>query len=235
MEASDSQALQAAWSASTAVREFSGTHRTIRGLIRVFMPAVAGWHPGDDKRTRVLAKALAFSVEGTRFHHSLEDNDYWPALVANGADEAELHPLMVEHHELDPILDELDARASALRQDPTDGAALSASKALFSQLADHLLLHLDHEEPIFFPLLARYLPEDEAHKLALKAAKTAPRAGFSWIIAGATYAMQPRESQEFLHALPKPAVWLRPVLLRRYRKDCQMLGIDPTELGRQAA
>src|SRR6516165_148895 len=84
------KAIQSAWSASSAVREFSGTHRTIRGLIRIFQPAVDASQPGDEKRNKAVAKALAFAVEGTRFHHSLEDNDYWPALIANGAERSRL-------------------------------------------------------------------------------------------------------------------------------------------------
>jgi hypothetical protein len=179
-----------------------------------------------------VAKALAFAVEGTRFHHSLEDNDYWPALIANGADESRLEPLMVEHHELDPILDRLDSQAEALAAKPTDELALSSSKELFVNFAEHLLVHLDHEEPIFFPLLAQHLSDREAHTLAVKAGKSAPRTGFWWIMAGATYAMRPQESGEFLRALPKPVVWLRPMLLRRYRKECAILGIDPQELSR---
>jgi hemerythrin-like domain-containing protein len=226
------QSVEAAWSASSAVREFSGTHRTIRALIGVFTPVVTGWQQGDDKRTRALAEAVAFAVEGTRFHHSVEDNDYWPAVIRNGADEAALRPLMDEHHDLDPILDQLDAQAKALHNNPDDEHALSSTKTLFGELADHLQAHLDHEEPIFFPLLAEYLPEKEGHRLAVKAGKSAPRKGFSWIMAGATYAMRPREADEFLHSLPKPLMWLRPVLLGRYRKNCRLLGIHPSELGR---
>ena len=233
--AANLKAIEAAWSASSAVREFSGTHRTIRGLFHIFGPAVAAAQRGDNKRTLAVANAIAFAVEGTRFHHSLEDSDYWPALIANGADESELQPLMVEHHELDPILDNLDAHAEALRKNPADEGALSSSKALFAELADHLLHHLDHEEPIFFPLLAEYLSDAEAHRLAVKAGKSAPREGFSWIMAGTTYAMRPREADEFLQALPKPLLWLRPLFLRRYRKDCKVLGIDPAELGRAQA
>ena len=225
-------AIQNAWSASSAVREFSGTHRTIRGLIHIFRLAVTAAQPGDEKRTRAVAKALAVAVEGTRFHHSLEDNDYWPALIANGADRALIEPLMVEHHELDPILDGLDKQAQALAAKPTDEQALSSSKALYVNFAEHLLTHIDHEEPIFFPLLAQYLSDREAHTLSVKAGKSAPRTGFSLIMAGATYAMRPREAEEFLGALPKPVVWLRPMLLRRYRKDCAILGIDPGELSR---
>jgi len=228
----NARAIQSAWSASSAVREFSGTHRTIRGLIHIFRPAVAAAQPADEKRTKAVAKALAIVVEGTRFHHSLEDNDYWPALIANGADKSLIEPLMVEHHQLDPILERLDKEAQALAAKPTDEQALSSSKELFVNLAEHLLTHLDHEEPIFFPLLARYLSDREAHTLSVKAGKSAPRTGFSWIMAGTTYAMRPQEADEFLRALPKPVVWLRPMLLSRYRKDCAILGIDPEELSR---
>lgn len=226
------QSIATAWAASSTVREFSGIHRTIRGLVVLFMPAVADARPADEKRTRALANAILFAVEGTRFHHSLEDDDYWPALIANGADGAVLDPLMAEHHELVPLLDKLDAAAEALRTDPSDEAALSSCKTLFGEFANHLLVHLDHEEPIFFPLLVEHLPEAQAHTLALKAAKSAPRKGFSWIMAGATYAMRPREAEEFFRSLPKPLVWSRPLFLRRYRKDCKTLGIDPAELSR---
>ncbi len=221
--------------ASSAVREFSGIHRTLRGLTMLFLPAVLTSRPGDRKRTRAVAEVIGFAVKGLRFHHSLEDDDYWPALVANGADQASLEPLMAEHHQLVPILDQLDAQAQALLKDPGDERALSSCQTLFRELADHLLVHLDHEEPIFFPLLATYLPDAQAHTLALKAAKSAPRKGFSWIMAGATYAMRPREADEFLRSLPKPLVWSRPLLLRSYRRNCSVLGIDPTGLSRAGA
>jgi hemerythrin-like domain-containing protein len=225
-------AIEAAWAASSTVREFSGIHRTIRGLTLVFLPAVSRLRPGDRKRTRAVADVIAFTVEGVRYHHSLEDDDYWPALVANGAEQALLEPLIVEHQQLDPILDRLDAQAQALVKDAGNELTLSTCQASFRELADHLSVHLDHEEPIFFPLLAQYLPDGQAHALALKAAKSAPRKGFSWIMAGATYAMRPREGEEFLRSLPKPLVCSRPLLLRSYRKNCRVLGIDPTELSR---
>jgi len=200
--------------------------------MHIFRQAVTAAQPGDEKRTRAVAKALAIAVEGTRFHHSLEDNDYWPALIANGADRSLIEPLMVEHHELDPVLDRLDQQVHALAAKPTDELALSSSKELFVNFAEHLLTHLDHEEPIFFPLLAQYLSDREAHTLSVKAGKSAPRNGLSWIMAGTAYAMRPQEADEFLRTLPKPVVWLRPMLLHRYRKNCAILGIDPGELSR---
>ena len=228
-------AVEAAWAASSAVREFSGIHRTIRGLTLLLLPAVLRSRSDDRKRTRAVAEVIGFTVAGLRFHHSLEDDDYWPAIVANGADQASLEPLIVEHHQLIPILDGLAAQTQALVKDPGDRLALSSCQTLFQELADHLVVHLDHEEPIFFPLLAQHLPDAQAHALALKAAKSAPRKGFSWIMAGATYAMRPREADEFLRSLPKPLVWSRPLLLRSYRRNCRALGIDPTGLSRADA
>jgi hemerythrin-like domain-containing protein len=226
----DADVLEAAWSASATVREFSGIHRMIRGFVHVLMPTVASMQSADATRVATAARAMLFAVEGIRFHHSPEDLDYWPALVANGADESALEPLKREHSELDPIVDQLDDQVRRLQGDPTDGPALDASKALFRHLGEHTLSHLDHEEPIFFPLLVQYLPDDQAATLAKKAAKNSPRKGISWVMAGATYAMRPKESAEFLHALPKPIVWSRPLPLRRYRKDCAILGINPTAL-----
>ena len=90
------------------------------------LPAVLSSPPGDRKRIRAVAEVLGFTVEGVRFHHSLEDDDYWPAIVANGADEALLAPLITEHHQLIPVLDRLDAQAQSLLKNPRDTLALSS-------------------------------------------------------------------------------------------------------------
>jgi hypothetical protein len=173
---------------------------------------------------------MLFAVAGTRFHHGIEDRYYWPALIEKGADPSALEPLMVEHQGLDPMLDELESEARALRKDVGDTRALGAVSSLFASVGDHMLTHLDNEEPIFFPLMAQYLSDDEAHTLSSRAVKDSPRFGTSWLMGGATYVMRPQESAEFLHAVPKPVLWLRPLFLRRYRKNCVVLGIEPTTL-----
>ena len=47
-----------------------------------------------------------------------------------------------------------------------------------------MLRHLDNEEPIFFPLLAQYMPDDESERIARVLAKKAPRKGISGLWAG---------------------------------------------------
>jgi hypothetical protein len=89
--------------------------------------------------------------------------------------------------------------------------------------------HLDHEEPIFFPLLTQYMPDAENEQLATELAKKAPRKGLSWLIGGVNYGMTPEQASEFLAAFPKPIQWMQPLLLRKYKKGCGVLGVDPAE------
>ncbi len=95
---------------------------------------------------------------------------------------------------------------------------------------DDLLTHLDNEEPIFFPLLNRYMPDDESGRLAAELAKKAPRKGISWLMGGVGYAMTKEQSTEFLATFPRPIQWMRPLLLRKYKRNCGVLGVDPALL-----
>ncbi|MGH9029344.1 MAG: hemerythrin domain-containing protein [Acidimicrobiales bacterium] len=227
----DPNSANGAWSSSAAVKEFTATHRMIRRLSAMLRSAVqATGHEDGSARTRTLAKAMQFTVDGIRFHHALEDREYWPAIVANGADESELKPLMTEHEELDPIIDQLEDRTQRLLKNPSDADAIDSSKELFGVFADHISVHLDHEEPIFFPLLGKYLTDDEAKRIHKRVAKDAPRKGVSWLMGGVTYAMTPEEATEFLAALPKPITWLRPLLLQRFKRNCTALGVDPASM-----
>jgi hypothetical protein len=58
-------------------------------------------------------------------------------------------------------------------------------------------------------------------------AKKAPRKGLSWLMGGVEYAMTREQSNKFLATFPKPIQWIRPLLLRKYKKDCGILGVDP--------
>ena len=90
-----------------------------------------------------------------------------------------------------------------------------------------MLAHLDNEEPVFFPLLTKYMPDDQSAQLATELAKKAPRQGLSWLMGGVEYGMTREQSTEFLATFPKPIRWMRPLMLRKYAKDCGVLGVDP--------
>jgi hypothetical protein len=213
-------------SPNAAVLDFSGIHRVIRGFMVKINEAIE--HPRHDA---VWGKTLAgfglFGVAGLRFHHHVEDDEYWPAIIKKGADPDLLAPLEVQHRELDPLLDQLESVATRLAKAPADASALAAVAELIGPFAEHVQGHLADEEPIMFPLLEQYFSDAEAHAIAARVAKSAPRKGISWIVGGAQYGMTPAEAENFLGAFPKPIIWLRPWLVRTYRRNCATLGVRP--------
>jgi len=211
---------------NAAVLDFSGVHGMIRGFLAKIGEAQVNT-PGDAKRGRTLADLVLFGVAGLRFHHHVEDHEYWPALIAKGADGHLLEPLERDHRELDSLLDDLEARAGRLRSAPTDAGALASVAELLPGFGAHVGGHLDKEEPVMFPMLEQYISNEEAHAMATRAARTAPKKGISWLMGGIVYSMTPAEADNFLSVFPKPIVWLQPLLLRRYRRNCRTLGIAP--------
>jgi hemerythrin-like domain-containing protein len=210
-----------------AVREFTGIHSMIRGLMRLMEAAVSEAKPENARQMRTLSDFGLFAVAGARFHHSTEDDYYWPAVERNGADPSLLEPLVKEHHMIDGLLDETQQAFAALKNGSPDSATYATLKELTGNFKTHMLGHLDNEEPVFFPLLAQFMPDEETERLSTELAKKAPRKGVSWLMGGVEYGMTEEQATEFLAAFPKPIVWLRPVLLRRYRRDCRVLGVDP--------
>jgi Hemerythrin HHE cation binding domain len=166
-------------------------------------------------------------VTGTHFHHHAEDDYYWPAIEKNGADRALLEPLIEEHKAIDPLLDETERAFGGLKHRPIDSQGIATLKPLVERFGHDMLTHLDHEEPVFFPLLEKYMPDDQSEQLAGELAKQAPRQGLSWLMGGVQYGMTQEQAAAFLATFPKPIQWMRPLMLRKYAKDCGVLGVDP--------
>ena len=216
-----------------AVREFTGIHNMIRGMMRLLESAASEAKSDNTKQISVLSEFGLFTVAGTHFHHGSEDNYYWPAIVRNGADEALLKPLVEEHHLLDPLLDEVQRAFEALSDGTADAQAIGSVRALVDRFKNDMLTHLDHEEPIFFPLLSQYMPDDESERLANELAKKAPRKGISWLMGAVEYGMTKDQATEFLATFPKPIQWMQPLLLRKYKRSCGVLGVDPATPSRR--
>jgi hemerythrin-like domain-containing protein len=212
---------------NAAVREFKGVHNMIRGLLKLLESAVSDAKLGDSKKAKVLSEFGLFTVAGAHFHHTTEDDYYWPAVERNGANAALLEPLIEEHRLIDPLLDETEKIFAALNGGPLGSGSVESLRNQVSRFKGDMLRHLDNEEPIFFPLLAQYMPDEESERIAAVLAKKAPRKGISWLMGGVEYGMTREQSTEFLATFPKPIQWTRPLLLRKYRKDCGILGVDP--------
>jgi hemerythrin-like domain-containing protein len=208
------------------VLDFTGIHRVIRGFV-IKVDAVLASPRGDATWAKKLAELVAFGTSGLRFHHQVEDEEFWPALVAKGVEPGVLEPLQAAHREIDPLLDRIEAQANKLRAAPTDSSIIDSLARLLPEFGEHVRAHLDEEEPIIFPLLERYMTNGEAHAISARVAKKAPKKGVSWLMGGVANGMTPAEAKSFLSAFPKPLLWLQPLFLRTYRRNCATLGVTP--------
>ena len=88
----------------------------IRGLAALVDASLETVDPTNQAQLKVLADLGQFAVIGTLFHHSTEDDYFWPAIITNGADPAALDSLVREHHEIDPLIEAMKLAFSAPRQ-----------------------------------------------------------------------------------------------------------------------
>ncbi len=110
---------------------------------------------------------------------------------------------MTEHKAIDPLLDETERAFEALKDGPIDRSGIASLSGLVERFRGDMLSHLDNEEPVFFPLLTKFMPDDQSERLAAELAKKAPRKGLSWLMGGVRYGMTEAESTEFLADLPE--------------------------------
>src|SRR3974390_1403599 len=160
-----------------AVREFTGVHNMIRGLLRLLDSAMSEAKPSNSRQMKVLSDFGLFTVAGARFHHATEDDYYWPAVERNGADPSLLEPLVKEHHMIVPLLDDTERAFESLKKGPTDAQTLESLRVQVGRFTHDMLTHLDNEEPVFFPLLTQYIQAIEMAGWLADLAKKQPEKG----------------------------------------------------------
>ena len=198
------------------VREFQMVHDAMRHAVAVLADAGAGLTPGPSTKARQLGAFADFLLVFVHHHHSGEDEHWWPSLRERSAAAGTvLAPLTDDHHDLDPLLDALRGHAAQLKAGAHDPGAVARDTAA---LRDHLLEHLAAEEPVLFPLLTEHMDKDEAERLGRLMAKSAPKSGLSYLLGLLDDTASPQEQQLILGKMPPPIRWLRPLMLRSYRK-----------------
>lgn len=148
--------------------------------------------PPDD-----LAALRDMVVSVLRHHHTSEDTDLWPQLVAS--DPALTQPLNLlteEHHRLDEGLD----RLAVARFDDEPGARDPAVA-----VRDLVHEHLDHEEPILFPALRRTMSDTAWDAFSARVVASAPPTGTELLVALLHEVATPEEVALTFRHLPPPA------------------------------
>lgn len=130
---------------------------------------------GDDDRP-LAAAYRDFVVAMLEHHHTCEDGGLWPMLTARapGLDDA-LRALTAEHDRLQEHLDRL--------RHPADDTGRAHASERAVALRDLVHEHLDHEEPVLFPALDRYISDDDWEGFSRRTIAVAPTEGVPFLLA----------------------------------------------------
>ncbi|MFC4469549.1 hemerythrin domain-containing protein [Streptomyces xiangluensis] len=159
-----------------------------------------------------LAELRDFLVAALRHHHESEDDVLWPQLIATDpAAGAGLLELSAEHDALDAAL---DALAVVPVQDSEDRAGLAAAAATVRDLVH---THLEHEEPVLFPVLAAHMSDEAWTEFSRTVIASAPPVGAHLNIGFFEQVGTPAELAVITANLPQAALPLDPAMREQAR------------------
>ncbi|MER6575714.1 hemerythrin domain-containing protein [Nonomuraea sp. NPDC001023] len=151
---------------------FRITHRAMRGdtrrLAEVMSAIAAGEQRAGQERLRAIATFTAKLCAGIHHHHQAEDNVLWPVIVRSAGAEVDLSDLTDDHAALDPLLEEITTAAVQLG---SDGQAARRMAKSLAALADLLDEHIEEEERLIFPVVAKYVSEADWQKVETEVRK----------------------------------------------------------------
>jgi hemerythrin-like domain-containing protein len=137
-------------------------HRALRRNARRLADATASYDRQDPRRTRALVRWCRGFIEELHCHHTIEDDAFFPALVARVPEAAELIARTdAEHATMDEIFVRMEAGLTTLASGgPAHGLHESAR-----DLADLLDDHLAFEDAEVIPLFEQHFTADEYRAL----------------------------------------------------------------------
>jgi hemerythrin-like domain-containing protein len=139
-----------------------------------------------------------FVIAMLEHHHTCEDQDLWPTLVARAPHlEAALDELTAEHDRLQNHLDELRTSAPDAPSPSPDLRAAS--------LRDHVHEHLLHEEPVLFPALDRYISDADWDEFSTRTVASTPQDGLPYLLALIDEVASPADAELIFGHVPADA------------------------------
>jgi hemerythrin-like domain-containing protein len=144
-----------------------------------------------------LTELRDFLVAALRHHHETEDHILWPRLTTAAPEAAaRLESLSEEHDALEAALETLAAAPVNGERDQLTAAAVA--------VRDLVHKHLEHEEPILFPVLRDHMPDDEWTAFSQQVIASAPPTGGHLMIGLLDEAGTPDQVAAVLANLPEP-------------------------------
>jgi hemerythrin-like domain-containing protein len=194
-------------------------HCAVRRDLARFRTALDAFSDGDRQRADALHRAwVNFDAQLTE-HHQGEHEIAWPALQAIGVDPATIATFDAEHEQLAADLAATGRAMDVLRSSASRADAEAASVAM-ARLQSTAVTHLDHEEELTEPALAKHHEDPAVKEMGRKFSRRVgpAKAGifFAWVDDGATA----EERAALAESVPRPVLTIMGGLFgRRYRSQ----------------
>jgi pimeloyl-ACP methyl ester carboxylesterase/hemerythrin-like domain-containing protein len=138
-----------------------------------------------------------FLVGALRHHHESEDHILWPRLAGAAPDAARRLASLSDEH------DALDAALETLAAAPVHGERAQLVAAA-EAVRDLVHQHMEHEEPILFPVLRDHMPDEEWTAYSKEIIASTPPTGGHLMIGFLDEVGTPDEVAALLVNLPEP-------------------------------
>jgi hemerythrin-like domain-containing protein len=122
---------------------------------------------------RALQRWFVRYAREVEHHHLREDDVVWPMLVEREVTfGSSLEALDADHHALDATMERIAGALAAMADGVPARPEVVAATEAFAQLLD---AHLDREEAVMFPAMARAFTAESFHELETRLLKATPK------------------------------------------------------------
>jgi hemerythrin-like domain-containing protein len=220
-------------SVATAVgagAEMTTIHSAFRRELRLAPALLRSVEHGDRLRANTVATHLDLLDRFLHHHHTIEDDLLWPKLLERvPAEIAPIVELMESQHEtVAHLLERTASLRTSWRADADHDRAVELA-ALYAQLHDALIEHLDAEEQHVMPLVEACITAKEWKRIGKAAQRGTPLKDGPRMLGMLAYDGDPEVMREMLAAVPAP---MRGTVLkmgrRAYGKHAQRVYGTPT-------
>ncbi len=210
--------------------EMTTIHTAFRRELRLAPSLVRSVEHGDRLRAGLVGTHLDLLDRFLHHHHTIEDDLLWPKLLERVP--AEIAPVVelmeTQHETVAHLLERTAAVRAAWRAEADHDRGIELA-ALYAQLHDALVEHLDAEEQRVMPLVEVCITAKEWKRIGKAAQRGAPLKDGPRLLGMLAYDGDPEVMQEMLAGVPAP---MRGVVLkmgrRAYRKHAERVYGTPT-------